>query len=331
MSNIEKKTDNNIDINNNDGIFNKLTNSLSTLMPSTLMPSTLKTQPNSSPNFIISNKKTNNKLSSIMSDSAVTLDTIKSSPSLKSTNALTEKDILGSTTSLSSSTPKTSFFNWTNILLIILILAFLGINIFTYLSKGTKLFGEGVIQSIDVIGQGTTFLEKITQTFNKILASIIKLFGLITLTTTSKVIDTTTNVTTSGIDLVSNVTTSSIDAASNLLTDPIDNITNKAKKTSSKSNQMSIEETDTTTKQSNVVQNDSLNKALTSTDSVVNNTEYDSTNVLSNIKKGKEQGWCYIGLDRGFRSCSEVGVHDTCMSGSIFPSRELCMNPRLRA
>jgi len=38
-----------------------------------------------------------------------------------------------------------------------------------------------------------------------------------------------------------------------------------------------------------------------------------------------------VGEDRGFRTCAEVGVNDECMSGDIFPSQELCINPNLRA
>jgi len=45
--------------------------------------------------------------------------------------------------------------------------------------------------------------------------------------------------------------------------------------------------------------------------------------------KGKA-GFCYIGEDRGFRSCIKVGEEDKCMSGEIFPTKELCINPNLR-
>jgi hypothetical protein len=44
----------------------------------------------------------------------------------------------------------------------------------------------------------------------------------------------------------------------------------------------------------------------------------------------KKSGYCYIGEDRGFRSCVKVSQHDTCMSGDIFPSRDICINPNLR-
>jgi len=43
-----------------------------------------------------------------------------------------------------------------------------------------------------------------------------------------------------------------------------------------------------------------------------------------------KSGYCYIGEDRGFRSCIEVTRDMKCMSGDIFPTREVCVNPRLR-
>lgn len=45
--------------------------------------------------------------------------------------------------------------------------------------------------------------------------------------------------------------------------------------------------------------------------------------------KGKA-GFCYIGEDRGFRSCIKINEGDSCMSGEIFPTKELCINPNLR-
>jgi hypothetical protein len=43
-----------------------------------------------------------------------------------------------------------------------------------------------------------------------------------------------------------------------------------------------------------------------------------------------QSGFCYIGEDRGFRSCISVGSGDTCMSGDIFPTQAVCINPKLR-
>ena len=56
----------------------------------------------------------------------------------------------------------------------------------------------------------------------------------------------------------------------------------------------------------------------------------ESGSSIQSSKGAGKAGWCYIGEDRGFRSCIEVGVNDQCMSGDIFPSQEICMYPELR-
>ena len=48
-------------------------------------------------------------------------------------------------------------------------------------------------------------------------------------------------------------------------------------------------------------------------------------------KIAKKSGYCFIGEDRGFRSCVHVKKGDTCMSGDIFPNEAICINPKLRA
>ena len=46
--------------------------------------------------------------------------------------------------------------------------------------------------------------------------------------------------------------------------------------------------------------------------------------------QSRKSGYCYIGEDRGVRSCTMVGEGDSCMSGDIFPTRAICINPNLR-
>ena len=43
-----------------------------------------------------------------------------------------------------------------------------------------------------------------------------------------------------------------------------------------------------------------------------------------------ESGYCYIGEERGYRTCAPVGVNDVCMSGDVFPTNDVCINPNLR-
>lgn len=47
-------------------------------------------------------------------------------------------------------------------------------------------------------------------------------------------------------------------------------------------------------------------------------------------KPKTKSGFCYIGENTGIRSCIEVGEGDVCMSGDIFPTHEICINPNLR-
>jgi hypothetical protein len=56
----------------------------------------------------------------------------------------------------------------------------------------------------------------------------------------------------------------------------------------------------------------------------------DSYSSIQMSKSASKSGWCYIGEDRGFRSCIRVGENEQCMSGDIFPSQEICINPKLR-
>lgn len=49
------------------------------------------------------------------------------------------------------------------------------------------------------------------------------------------------------------------------------------------------------------------------------------------IQGGLQKGYCYIGTDRGFRSCISVNDSKSCMSGEIFPMKSVCENPSLRA
>lgn len=60
------------------------------------------------------------------------------------------------------------------------------------------------------------------------------------------------------------------------------------------------------------------------------NDDFQAYDASSSVHSAGKAGWCYIGQDHGFRSCAQVGVNDTCMSGDIFPTQEICMNPNLR-
>ena len=178
-------------------------------------------------------------------------------------------------------------------ILIILILAFLGFNIFVYLAKGTE-------------------------TINSVFSPIISLFSGIFGDTVGQVVD----VSAEGAKSVVSTTAGVADAG---LTGVQQITPNKASS--------SVSSVPVTKNQPDLMSNNSLNKALnTSQSSQSPNNDYQADEASSNIQSGPpKSGWCYIGEDRGFRTCAEVGPNDKCISGDIFPSQDLCVNPTLRA
>jgi hypothetical protein len=80
---------------------------------------------------------------------------------------------------------------------------------------------------------------------------------------------------------------------------------------------------------SGISDDNAVNAALNSSQNSMQ-TNYQSSELPINSGKGRQEGWCYIGTDRGVRTCSQVGLKDTCMSGDIFPSQDICVNPSLR-
>jgi len=179
--------------------------------------------------------------------------------------------------------------NMTTWLIIILILAFLGFNIFVYLAKGT---------------------EDIANFFGPLTA---KLFG-----TTVAVTGQTVDVAAEGTKAVVSGTAATVNAGLSAVQD----ITPNTAPTSIKSQPVQGQPT---TRPSD----SGLNKALNS--SQEQNVDYQAHEASSSVHSAGKSGWCYIGEDRGFRSCALVNEDDKCMSGDIFPSQELCINPNLRA
>jgi len=181
-----------------------------------------------------------------------------------------------------------SNISWTTWLIIILILAFFGINIFVYLAKGT---------------------QTVSNLFAPLTQTIVSLFS----GTTAKTI----NVSAKGTQEIVNVSSNTATAG---LTE-IQNITGSGSTPDS-----AIHHPD-------IMSNNTLNQALntsTSQHQQQNGEDYIADDANSSIQQGK-MGWCFIGEDRGFRSCEKVGINDTCMSGDIFPTKDVCVNPNLRA
>jgi len=53
-------------------------------------------------------------------------------------------------------------------------------------------------------------------------------------------------------------------------------------------------------------------------------------NRYSDEQQVKKNGFCYIGYDKNQRECTNVFEGDICMSGQVFPTMAVCLNPHLR-
>ena len=252
----------------------------------------------------------------------------------------------GSTTSSSSSSTSSStssiasFFSnitWQTWVIIILVLALLGINIFAYLAKGTQV-GASI--------------------FEKIFGPILKFFGYNTLETTKQTVQTSATGTKAGVDIVAGATTGAIDTIQQTAQNGLPIATTGTSvglstSTTPSSNNTTYTSTNTTSNmnvpqgqqatsslpvQNNIQQaganidqwqQDSLEKALSNAAQSSKDPEPNSSR--STIQSIGKSGWCFIGEDQGIRTCAEIGVNDGCMSGDVFPNQAICMNPNLRA
>lgn len=78
----------------------------------------------------------------------------------------------------------------------------------------------------------------------------------------------------------------------------------------------------------NVDSKTQLDSAINNSNKNYNAPEPDTTeNPIQNpIAKGKG-GWCLIGEYENRRGCIEVSDDSKCMSGQVFPTQKMCLNP----
>ena len=198
--------------------------------------------------------------------------------------------------------------SWKTWILIIIIFAILGFNIFIYLAKGTQWFAN--------------FVNQITNWFSG-------LFGNTLSDTAKQTINVSATGAKAGIDVAANTTTDTIDYTSSSRDENNRNSNTNISGTPAYTSQpgQPIQNTNTNANLEQM-QTDSLNKALNNSSQSQGVQADDS---YSSIQSSGKSGWCLIGEDQGIRSCMQVGPNDQCMSGDIFPTSDVCVNPNLRA
>jgi len=212
-----------------------------------------------------------------------------------------------------------SVISW---ILIIILLAILGFNIFAYLAYGT---------------------QELADFFGPLTAQVLGIFAFLTGRTVEVAAEGTKNV----VDAAAYGSTAIIDTSADVIELGLDKVQDVARNVQSigtnpnfkmKPIDIKTPAVDINIPAVDIMSNNTLNKALNTsaqTRQIQNGQrgdDYAADDSHSKIQTGGgKAGWCFIGEDRGFRSCSEVGANDQCMSGDIFPTRDICVNPNLRA
>ena len=189
--------------------------------------------------------------------------------------------------------------SYTRIGLIVVILLFLGVNIFSYLGD---------------------FLQIIKDAFAPLLKNILESFGYVVTETTKDV----TQVAAAGAKLGIDVAAGTIESGVNVIQGQLDLEQGSG---SGQRQGLNPYQKNNLSKQASV--SASLSSALADAEYNTEPLPDDATSSTQRNGSGKS-GYCYIGEDRGFRSCIAIKEGDVCMSGEIFPTNAICVNPSLR-
>jgi hypothetical protein len=221
--------------------------------------------------------------SSIISNPVQTLSSFKdnvSSAVKKPVDSVLKSKTLESMPSADSSSMFSNMKIFIFVLLAILLLAFLGFNIFKYLAEGTDFTAD--------------LIAPFTRAFAYLTGDTIKTTTEQTETGTNEITDTASKTTK---NIVSNTSKGIVGGVDKL-------------KSSLKKEKKAVVETENN--------NSLIDKQ---------NEEEPEPIRTSSL----EQGYCYIGKVNDTRYCAKVDARSKCMSGDIYPSIDICINPNLRA
>ena len=191
--------------------------------------------------------------------------------------------------------------NYTRIGLIVVILLFLGVNIFSYLGD---------------------LLQIIKDALAPLLKNILESFGYVVTETTKDV----TQVAAAGAKLGIDVAAGTIESGVNVIQGQLD-LDQGSGQGQGQGQRLNPSQKNNLSKQASM--SASLSSALADAEYNTEPLPDDATSSTQRNGSGKS-GYCYIGEDRGFRSCIAIKEGDVCMSGEIFPTNAICVNPSLR-
>jgi hypothetical protein len=219
-----------------------------------------------------------------------------------------------------------SFAFW---FIIIIVLSLYGLNIFKYLAQGTDIITALISPFTYVIALLTgntvkTTIQNISEGGQILVAEISKFFGAL--------INFFSQLLTGSLKVAEKSSVSAIDQLqSNIIKDKINSKENK------NSNQEAINEEpideEPTEDESTMLNNErKLNERSRNVSNEVKNNiaKKEQSEPVPSETSTLEHGYCYIGKNNNIRNCAKVSSKNKCMSGDIFPTMELCINPNLR-
>ena len=195
--------------------------------------------------------------------------------------------------------------------LIVLLLALIGFNVMTYLDDITQWFGE---------------------TFGAPFRAVARFLGYAAIDTARTTVDVSAQGTKSAVDIAAGAATSGIDVLQQTIDqkgrqeDQDQDQDQGQQGQQGQQSQQSQQSQPSANNASQMSSSGALQRAL----SHAKKQPPQPDDATSRTQRTGKSGYCYIGEDRGFRSCIKVGEEDTCMSGDIFPTHAICINPRLR-
>lgn len=216
----------------------------------------------------------------------------------------------------STSMPAESSTNWIFIFLFVIGLAFLGVNLVAYLAEGTQIFADITVP---------------------LTAWFAKTFGTAALETTEQTVKASSAGAKDAIDILADTTLTGVNTIQQ--TTGLTPGNNKNLRQYAETNQITgINAGKRVGQQVSTLDEepatmDSLTKALqhSAQNIMTGSAPYSADDTTSSVQLKAKAGWCLIGEEKGARNCIEVGQNDQCMSGDIFPTHAVCVNPRLRA
>ena len=222
-----------------------------------------------------------------------------------------------------SNEPKTSIlksiFFW---IFIILLLAFLGFNIFKYLAQGTDIVtallspiayvitmvsGDTAKTTLEHTSQGAQTIATESSNFLQILLKLITDFfnGSVNFIATGSI---------SGINYLQS-------------TIKQDKIT----PTNENANTKDTKEENEDEHEEGVLKNErKIENRLQDVSNSIKNSITKKEDKIPEPSSSEQHGYCYVGKQNNVRHCAKVSSKSKCMSGDIFPTMDLCINPKLR-